>query len=93
VDFTIIDSFRVTEALAPRLDGLALGTWVVVESRAQSLDDLPEIGSLVEICKPDGSELRCHLVDRAVRHGSTAFRFSEPLLGELPRLSIVKITR
>jgi hypothetical protein len=89
-EFTIVDHFRVTETLAARYGpGLAVGTWFVVEPGVHSSDQLPGIGSPVLIETPDGVTFRAHLSDRAVRHGSAAFRF-DPELTELPRLSIVK---
>lgn len=88
--FTIIDHFRVTETLAARYGhGLAIGTWFVVEPGVQSLDQLPGIGTPILIKTPTGVTLRAHLSDRAVRHGSASFRFGDPELTELPRLSIV----
>jgi hypothetical protein len=87
-EFTIIDHFCVTEALAAR-HGLPIGTWFVVEPGVQSVDQLPGIGTPVLIKTPNGATLRALVSDRAVRHGSAAFRFGDPELNELPRLSAV----
>lgn len=87
-EFTIIDHFRVTETLAARL-GLPIGTWFVVEPGVQSVDQLPGIGTPLLIKTPNGDTLRALVSDRAVRHGSAAFRFGDPELNDLPRLSVV----
>ncbi len=65
-------------------------TWFVVEPGVQSLDQLPGIGTPMVVETPNGVTLRTHLSDRAVRHGSAAFRFGDPELNELPRLAVVK---
>lgn len=88
--FTIIDHFSVTDTLAEGYgQGLAIGTWFVVQPGIQSLD-LPGVGSPVLIETPTGSTLRAHVSDCVVRHGAAAFRFGGPELTELPRLSIVR---
>jgi hypothetical protein len=86
---TVIDSFRVTEALQPRLSGLGCGTWFVIDGRFPAAGKLPSRGTSVVISKPSGESVRSHIGGVEVRHGSLALRFTGPEITELPRLSLV----
>jgi hypothetical protein len=86
---TVIDSFRVTEALQPRLSGLDCGTWFVIDGGVKAAAELPPRGTSVVISKPSGESVRSHVGGVEVRHGSLALRFTGPEITELPRLSLV----
>lgn len=84
----IIDSFQVTEMLQPRLAGLELGTWFVIDG---SNSVCPRSGSRVQIRKPSGESVYAHVGGAELRHGSLALRFTQPEITELPRFSTVSI--
>ena len=87
--FVIIDSFVVTEELAPQLDGLALGKWYVLEGTFVSTAELPSPGSWVELRLPSGQSHHVIVMGCEVRHGSGALSFLEPDM-RVPRLSQVR---
>jgi hypothetical protein len=91
-EFIIIDSFEVTEYLAPQLDGLAVGKWYVLEGLFSSEEDLPAQGSWIEVKFPHGESLRTVVAGCKVRHCSGALQLIEPDV-RIPRLSkVVAIT-
>jgi hypothetical protein len=89
--FVVIDSFRVTPELAPRVESLALGTWFVMEGAFPSDISLPPMGQRVAISKPSGELLHSHIAGAVVRHGALAMRFATPEVSDLPRLAVVSI--
>jgi hypothetical protein len=86
---TVIDSFRVTEGLQPRLSGLDCGTWFVIDGAFQAAAVLPPCNTPVVISTPSGESIKSHIGSAELRHGSLALRFTEPVITELPRLSLV----
>ena len=87
--FTIIDSFEVTESLAPQLDGLAFGKWYVLEDSFPSMDGLPPRGSWIEVQVPRGECLQVVVAVCEVGHGTAALLFIEPDV-RIPRLSKIR---
>jgi hypothetical protein len=89
--YTIIDSFRITEALRERLDALPCGVWFVLEGTFNGAAELPAPGTPIVVVAPDGERFRAVVVNAEVRHGAATVSFS-PQLGQLPRLSVFSVT-
>ena len=87
--FVVIDSFRITQQLMPRLAPLTLGTWFVMEGTFPPDASLPPLGLPVAITKPSGEVLHSHVSGSELRHGALAFQFAAPEISELPRHSVV----
>lgn len=90
--FTIIDSFRVTDELAPRLDGMSKGCWFVVEGQFSPNSNLPKPGCRAMIQKPSGEKLEVLLSNCELRHGSVALQFTELTNTDIPRFSVVSLS-
>lgn len=88
--YTIIDSFRVTEALSIRSERLQPGTWFVLDGRFVSVAELPPQNASVVVVTPSGEQIHASVAQVELRHGSGAVQLS-PLPEHLPRLSIVSL--
>jgi hypothetical protein len=88
--FTVIDSFRVTEALRERLDGLPVGTWFVLEGQFEFVAELPNVGASVKIVTPGGQRHLACVSGVEIRHRVAALSFAEAGVADLPRLSVVE---
>jgi hypothetical protein len=87
---TIIDSFTVKATDAGVLSDLEAGRWFVMDGAFGSAEEIPTVGSTVEVVTPT-SERHWAVVEGAeVRHGAAALMFASQSFDELPRLSVVK---
>jgi hypothetical protein len=89
VPLTIIDSFEVTAELLPRLDGMALGKWHVLQGKFASAAELPLPGSEVAIQEPAGTRRQAVVLSCEVRHGTAAISFDAGDTSPIPRLSVI----
>ena len=87
--FTVIDSFRLTEELQPRLEGMSLGTWFVLEGQFGSVAELPESAASVVVVTPSGELLSASVAGAEARHGVGAVQLLS--LEHLPRLSTLSL--
>jgi len=88
--FTIIDSFRSTEALQAQGLHLPLGTWLVLDGRFGSAAELPPPGSSVVVVTPGGERIHTSIACAEVRHGSGAVTLA-PAPDKVPRLSVLSV--
>jgi hypothetical protein len=91
ISFTIIDTFRVTDAILSEARGLACGAWYVLEGRFEDVSELPSPGAYVTVIAPTSERHLCRVDGVEVRHGTAALMFSMLMPGQIPRLSVVSL--
>jgi hypothetical protein len=89
--FTIIDTFRVTDAILSETRGLACGAWYVLEGRFEDVSELPSLGASVTVITPASERHLCRVDGVEVRHGAAALMFSNLMPEQVPRLSVVSL--
>jgi hypothetical protein len=85
-----IDRIQVSADHAKRYpDSLAEGLWVILDPEQTQGVDLPLVGQIVTIERPDGSTLQLPLDGAKAPHGVLGLHFRHLDKEAIPRLSLV----